>query len=287
MTTGDERVLRVASPQGGPAPVVFDSPHSGDIFPSDFGAAIPEQVLRGGWDAYVDELFGDAPRHGAVLIAAAFPRTYIDPNRALDDLDPGMVEGGWPTPVAPSPKTRLGKGLIWRTVGADTAIYDRRLSREEVRHRIERYWQPYNREVRSAIDAVHERWGAVWHVNCHSMPSVWGRSSPGGGEPVRSDFILGDRDGTTCAPEFTAFVRDTLSGFGYNVAVNDRFKGVEIIRSNGRPNENRHSLQIEITRSRYMDEATFAKTADFERLRTDLGRLTAAVCEFAREQIAI
>ena len=116
------------------------------------------------------------------------------------------------------------------------------------------------------------------------MPSVWGAGVSGAGEPVRSDFILGDRDGTTCAPEFTAFVRETLTGMGYVVAVNDRFKGVEIIRAAGRPAENRHSLQIEITRRCYMDESTFERNGTFGRLKADLDRLVAAVCGFARER---
>jgi N-formylglutamate amidohydrolase len=116
------------------------------------------------------------------------------------------------------------------------------------------------------------------------MPSVWPAGGPGAGERVASDFILGDRDGTTCAPSFTAFVRETLAGLGYEVAVNDRFKGVEIVRANGRPAENRHSLQIEITRSLYMDEKTLEKTPGYAALKADLDRLVAAVCDFAREQ---
>ena len=29
---------------------------------------------------------------------------------------------------------------------------------------------------------------------------------------MRADFVLGDRDGTTCEPAFTQFVRETLVG---------------------------------------------------------------------------
>ena len=71
---------------------------------------------------------------------------------------------------------------------------------------------------------------------------------------ARADFVLGDRDGTTCAPEFTRLVADTLRDLGYAVAINDPYKGVEIVRRHGRPAENRHSLQIEINRTLYMDE---------------------------------
>lgn len=41
--------------------------------------------------------------------------------------------------------------------------------------------------------------------------------------------VLGDRDGTTCAPEFIHLIGDTLRGFGYSVACNEPYKGVELI----------------------------------------------------------
>lgn len=41
--------------------------------------------------------------------------------------------------------------------------------------------------------------------------------------------MLGDRDGTTCAPEFIHLIGDTLRGFGYSVACTEPYKGVELI----------------------------------------------------------
>ena len=269
---------------GDPVPLVFDSPHSGDIYPADFGSMLPREMLRLGWDAHVDELFESAPDSGATLIVARFPRTYIDANRSLADIDLGMLDGPWPDRAIPGAKTRTGKGLVWRTVGIDIPIYDRRLSPAEVRNRIETCWRPYHRAVTTALDAAHARFGGVWHVNCHSMPSRWSRRLPEGADPVRSDFILGDRDGATCEPSFTAFVRETLAGMGYTVAVNDRLKGVEIVRRNGRPAENRHSLQIEINRARYMDETSFERNEGFDALKRDIGRLVAAISDHVRQR---
>lgn len=277
--------VTVIQPAGDPAPAVFDSPHSGDEFPDDFGTVLSPSTLRSGWDAYIDELFGAAPANGATLIAAQFPRTYIDPNRALEDLDAAMIAGDWPEALEAGPKTVLGHGLIWRKAGGKP-IYDRKLTVDEIRNRIDRYWRPYNAAVRQAVDTVHAKWGGVWHVNCHSMGSVWGAGNPGAGEKVASDFLLGDRDGTTCAGEFTEFVRAMLTDMGYKVAVNDRFKGVQIVQTNGRPADNRHSLQIEIVRTRYMDEKTWQRTSDFATIKADLDKLVAAVCDFARERTA-
>src|SRR3546814_9453750 len=77
--------------------------------------------------------------------------------------------------------------------------------------------------------------GKVWQVNCHSMPSISGPHSPEGSGIERADFVLGDRDGTTCSAEFVDLVRKTLEGFGYGVRVNDPYKGVEIVRAYSDP----------------------------------------------------
>ena len=74
-------------PEGVRTPVVLDSPHSGTVYPEDFRPAVPMSALRRAEDAFVDELYACGPRHGATLIAARFPRSYVDPNRSLLDVD--------------------------------------------------------------------------------------------------------------------------------------------------------------------------------------------------------
>jgi len=99
---------------------------------------------------------------------------------------------------------------------------------------------------------------------------------------TRADFVLGDRDGTTCDPAFTRLVADTARSFGYSVAINDPYKGVEIVRKHGRPAENRHSLQIELKRTLYMDERTLEINAGYARLQRDLTRLAEILAAFVR-----
>src|SRR5262249_26300033 len=102
---------------------------------------------------------------------------------------------------------------------------------------------------------------------------------------ARADFVLGDRDGTTCGAEFTRVVAATLRGLGYDVAINDPYKGVEIVRRHGRPAENRHSLQIEVNRRLYMDETTLAPNAGYPQLERGLDALVAALAAFVRERL--
>lgn len=275
--------FRVLPPEGEPAPAVFDSPHSGARYPEDFRSIAPLAVLRCAEDAFVDELFGSAPRHGAPLIAAQFPRIYIDPNRDLVDLDPAMLDGPWPEPLVPSRKTELGVGLIWRIMPPEAPLYDRLLGVAEVRGRIERCWKPYHRAVSGAIDETHRRFGKVWHVNCHSMPAR-GNAASEDGPVARAEFVLGDRDGTTCEAAFTAFVAGELRGMGYKVKINQPYKGVELVRRYSDPAVGRHSLQIEVNRRLYMDEKSREKNGGFAALQADLDRLVAAICRYARER---
>jgi len=263
-------------------PVVFDSPHSGAEYPTDFETIAPQARLRRAEDMFVDELFDAAPQRGAVLLAARFPRSYIDPNRSEYDIDRRLIDGVWRGPVSVTEKSRLGHGLIWRLCPPDLAIYDRKLTVDEIRGRIEGYYRPYHRALCEAIDHVRSRFGVVYHVNCHSMPTV---SSPmvvdARDVRRRADFVLGDREGTTCAGEFRDIVRDTLEAMGYAVALNDPYKGVELISAYSRPGDGRHSLQIEINRSLYMDEDRFERSPGFGKLRADIGTLIAAICDYA------
>ncbi len=269
-------VLWRRDPQADELPLVFDSPHSGSQYPDDFAFACPLLNLRRAEDCYVDELFAAVPEHGATLIAAAFPRSYLDVNRAIDDLDPALVHGKLPPHLTPRPTTRVG--LVRRYARPGMPIYDRKLDAAEIAARVERYHAPYHRALDEACDRLHGRFGAVWHVNCHSMPSRGSRRDGRKGE--HGDFVLGDRDGTTCGPEFTEFVAGTLRRLGYDVRVNEGYKGVEIVRRQGRPHHNRHSLQIEIDRSLYMDQRTLEKLPEFDRVQADLSRLAAALGEF-------
>jgi N-formylglutamate amidohydrolase len=270
-------VLVVHGPAAAEVPLVLDSPHSGSAMPADFGSVRTEAELREGEDSFIDELYQPATARGVPLLAALFPRTYVDVNRHVDDIDPELLSEPWPQPLVPSAKARIGKALVWRTMDGDRPIYDRRLSVAEMQRRIAHYHRPYHATLRGLIDGAHARFGAVWHINCHSMGPTTSVSIEGVDGKPRADIVLGDRDGTTCAPDFTAFVRDTLAGHGYRVQVNDPFKGVELVRAQGHPARGRHSLQLEVNKRLYMDEATLQKHEGFDRLQADLMALLDAI----------
>jgi N-formylglutamate amidohydrolase len=277
-------VLERFEPEGRIVPVVFDSPHSGRIYPRDFGHRIDRIYLRQTEDAFVDELFADAPGMGATLLCALFPRSYVDLNRSSDDIDPSMIQGEWPNCANPSEKAKLGIGLIpSREPGG--VVYDRLLSVEEVCRRIEIYYWPYHRELEQALDRAQQLSGAFWHINCHSMPAVSTSVSPEGPGVRRPDFCLGTRDGTTCDSDFVGLVASCLTDMDYSVTIDDPYKGVELVRRYSDPLHGRNSLQIEINRGLYMDEVSITRTAGFARLKTDITRLVEEVCDYAHARM--
>ncbi len=284
LTPPEGPVLRRWAPAGEALPVVFDSPHSGQLFPADFRPAQPESMIRLAADTFVDELFAGAPEHGATLIAAEFSRVYIDPNRDESDVDLKLVEDGWTGPHEPSHKQRFGKALIWRNLGMDMPMYDRPLTAAEVRHRIEHYWRPYHDAVAEALDSAHAASGAVWHLNCHSMASYAGSSHPDAGKR-RPDMTVSDREGASAGAEFVACVVESLGAMGYEVKLNDPYKGMALIERYSDPAANRHSLQIEVRRGLYLDERDRRKSDGFEALKADLDRLCAQVADFARARL--
>ena len=269
-------------------PLVLDSPHSGFVMPDDFGSVRTAAELRDGEDCFIDELYLPATAKGVPLLAAQFPRTYLDVNRHAGDIDLDLLDEPWPdepVPYTPSGKARIGKALLWRTLDDGRPLYDRKLSVAEVQQRIDRCHRPYHAQLKGLLDAAHARFGVVWHINCHSMNAVSGQMAEGGAGIPRADFVLGDRDGTTCAPAFTAFVRDELMRLGYSVKVNDPFKGVELVRAFAAPADGRHSLQLEINKRLYMDSATLNRHKGFARLQTHLMQLIDAIQRFSNDRI--
>ncbi len=262
-------------------PLVFDSPHSGQHYPPDFAYACAFAHLRKAEDTDVDDLYSFAPALGGTLVAAEFPRSYIDPNRRVEDIDTSMINGDWPGPVDHSPKTKSGIGLIWRVLDDNSPIYARTLSVAEVSQRIERCHGSYWAALTHAIESARVAHGRVVHVNCHSMPAVAGTISwVKTGTPF-ADIVLGDRDGTTCAAEMTGLLASAFRAEGLSVAINDPYKGVELVKRFGRPRDNRHSIQIEINRKLYMNESTRERNANYPVLKSSLERVMRKLAAFA------
>jgi N-formylglutamate amidohydrolase len=268
--------FQVAKPAELAAPLVFNSPHSGRVYPSAFLASskLDALTLRRSEDAYVEELFGFVSALGSPLLYAHFPRAYLDVNREPYELDPALIRDGLPH-YANTQSVRVvgGLGTIARIVSESDEIYREPLSLVAALERINRLYTPYHDTLKALLAEARQAFGLAVLVDCHSMPS--NPISDQGG--ARSDFVLGDRYGTSCSAELTRAAAQALKAQGYVVALNKPYAGGYITEHYGRPHAGMHALQVEINRALYMHETTFDKSSGFGRIKRDLEGMVRAL----------
>ena len=249
--------------------VVFNSPHSGALYPTSFleSSRLDPRALRRSEDAFVDELFACAPEHGAALMRAHFPRAYLDVNREPYELDPRMFEGRLP-PYANTRSLRVagGLGTIARIVGEQQEIYGTRIPVDEALERIECIYKPYHHALRRLVTRAQRIHGSALLVDCHSMPSM-GLTRD---DRARADVVLGDRYGTSCSPAIMDFVEQAFRDLGLETVRNRPYAGGYITEHYGSPANDVHALQIEINRALYMDERSHEKHRGFGALAEKL-----------------
>jgi N-formylglutamate amidohydrolase len=250
-------------------PVVFNSPHSGRVYPPAFlsSARLDLTTLRRSEDSFVDDLLAGIVERGHPLMRAHFPRCYVDVNREPYELDPRMFDGRLPS-FANTRSMRVagGLGTVARVVGEAQEIYGARLPVGEALRRIEGLYKPYHRALRRLMTRVHRSFGAAVLVDCHSMPSTGGAKD----DRPRADIVLGDRYGTSCVGIVSDTMEITLRELGYAVNRNKPYAGGFITEHYGNPAAGLHSVQLEVNRALYMDERRFEHGSGFAQLAADL-----------------
>jgi N-formylglutamate amidohydrolase len=276
--------FEILEPQDWRSPIVFNSPHSGSVYPRAFlaYAQLDLATLRRSEDSFVDELFAGVVGCGFPLMRAHFPRCYVDVNREPYELDPRMFDGRLPS-FANTRSMRVagGLGTVARVVGDAHEIYDQRIPVDDALQRIEGLYKPYHRALRRLITALHRDFGAAVLIDCHSMPSVAGSKD----DRPRSDFVLGDRYGTSCVPVIAETIDATLAGFGYTVSRNKPYAGGFITEHYGNPSVGVHAIQLEVNRALYMDERRYERSESFAKLAGHLVSLADRVADIPLEEM--
>ena len=263
--------VTVRGPGEPKVPFIFASPHSGRVYPSSFAQSsrLDAISLRRSEDAFVDELFDSVTELGAPLIAARFPRAFVDANRAPGELDPLMFDAPV-SPVGPrSPRVAAGLGVIPRVVRDGLEIYGTRLPAKEAAFRLEHFYRPYHAALARLVANARAEFGVAVVIDCHSMPP-----------PAKAhDIVLGDCYGEAAAPELISETQRILSGLGFSVARNTPYAGGYTTSLYGRPREGLHAIQIEVSRALYLDESRMEKSSGFascrDKLRQFAGKLLA------------
>lgn len=252
------------------SPVIFDNPHSG----------YSESWL---WDAFIDRLLADAPQAGVVVLETEVPRTVIDTNRDIDEIDPSVFQEPWPYPHKLTVNVRNGMGLIpyliKRRDGTLIQAFNEhsQLTVTEVKRRIDEYYKPYYGALINLLNQSQHHHGIAVHFNFHSTPRQ--------GAPHQQDIILGNLKGKSCAPLLLGFVTDFFKKEGLTTGLNKPYPGGALIRRTHNPDQGRHSLQIELARDLYMDQSTLTYApGKGDHLKDTLTRFAAETRRFSLDQ---
>jgi N-formylglutamate amidohydrolase len=276
--------FEVLEPEEWRGPIMFNSPHSGKIYPRAFLSAsrLDLATLRRSEDSFVDELAFGVVARGYALMRAHFPRCYVDVNREPYELDPRMFEGRLPS-FANTRSMRVagGLGTLARVVGDAQEIYGHRIPVEDAIRRIEGLYKPYHRALRRVFTRVHRDFGVSVLIDCHSMPSTAGSRD----ERPRSDVVLGDRYGTSCVAAIAEAAESALRGQGYSVSRNKPYAGGFITEHYGNPAAGLHAIQLELNRALYMDERRFERSPAFGRVAADIERLAEVLAAIPLQEL--
>jgi len=265
-------------------PVVFNSPHSGRIYPRAFltAAKLDLSTLRRSEDSFVDELIAGVVPRGHPLMQVYFPRCYVDVNREPYELDPRMFEGRLLS-FANTRSMRVagGLGTVARVVGDAQEIYNQRIPIDDALRRIEGLYKPYHRALRRLLTRVHRDFGTAVLVDFHSMPSNIGAKD----DRPRADIVIGDRYGTSCVPIVSEVADEVFRELGYAVSRNKPYAGGFITEHYGNPAAGLHSIQIEVNRALYMDERRYQRIESFDRLAADVMTLADRLAMIPLEEL--
>ncbi|WP_166039058.1 N-formylglutamate amidohydrolase [Sphingosinicella sp. YJ22] len=248
-------------------PVILSVPHAGRDYPPALidAARVPVSVLEALEDRLVDRLIWRAVAAGATAFVATLPRAAIDLNRDEREIDPAMVA---PPPPAhallPTARTRGGLGLVPARLAGAGALWRGRISREELKRRVETVHRPFHGALASALAAAKQQFGAAILLDCHSMPP-----RPQGEAKV----IFGDRHGRTISPTLLEAALGATRALGFAAACNEPYAGGHVIERHGKPAAQVHALQLEVDRSAYLDPGLRDPGPGFD----SVARLIAAV----------
>ncbi|NVK17515.1 MAG: N-formylglutamate amidohydrolase [Methylocystaceae bacterium] len=279
--------LTILRPKTQKSPVIYASPHSGNHYPKDFvkNALLDPITLRRSEDAFVHEVYESCIDYGSPMLRANFPRAYVDANREPYELDPAMFQDRLPPYVnTDSQRALAGLGTIAKVVTNGAHIYKEKLQFSAVRDRIETLYHPYHAALRQLIEETRGQFGACLLIDCHSMPSIGGPIEPDE-DNNRTDIILGDRFGTSCAEWITDFAQEILQDQGFVVRRNQPYAGGYTTYHYGMPDQRVHTLQIELNRVLYMDEETITRLPELETIKKKFSVLIEKLSTIPADQL--
>lgn len=213
-------------------------------------------------DRYVDRLYeATAQNLGFAVVKTEWHRYAADLNRTPDDIDQGSVIG------AAHKAGAFSRGFHWVITTKNEKLMPGPIAKEAHQQLVQLVYDPFHRQVReavsqlinaSSINAVQsgspKKQKKVYHLDVHSMPSLGTDQHRDPGER-RVDIVISDCQGTSASAAFRDLVIAAYVTAGFKVGYNWPYLGGRVTELYGSPKNNHHTLQVELNRSLYMDEA--------------------------------
>jgi N-formylglutamate amidohydrolase len=233
------QLFQVNKPQSATVPIVINFPHSGTYIPEDikpnYNPVAIEFIDDTDW--FLPELYAFAKELGITTMQATHSRWVIDLNRNPESK-PLYNDGRHITGLC-STTNFLGEAIYKQGMEPDQTEIDRRKKL---------YFEPYYEQLQMVLDELKAEHGKVLLYDSHSIRSVV--------KTIRDerfpDIILGTADGKSANENLINASLETLKTSPYQINYNDPFKGGNITRTFGRPEENQHAIQLERCKDLYM-----------------------------------
>jgi len=231
-------------------PFFISIPHSGEQVPNEVTwlQGLSEPTLMRDVDRYVDILYKPVIQNQNISsIVSPWHRYVVDLNRTDDQYDSRAVIG------APKPQGTEPRGLHWCITTENETLIKEPMT--QVLHEIlvGRYYQPFHESVHELRSQIYQAHGKVFHLDLHSMPSLGTALHPDPGES-RAEVVVSDFSGKSANSEYKDLVMQAYQKAGFQVAYNWPYVGGGITRMYGDPDNQFHTVQVELNRALYMDE---------------------------------
>lgn len=276
------KFIQALGPSG--KPLLVTLPHSGEAIPPEAGwlANLPEILLMCDVDRYVDEIYSPALKALRVAwVKTEWHRYACDLNRLASDVDAQSVIGSM------NAAGTFPRGLHWSMTTQGEPLMPGPIAIDVHQAIVDRCLTPFHSSVKDVAEKVRpsslrSKKTPLYHLDLHSMPSFGTKEHRDPGE-WRADLVISNQDGKSSSAEFFDMICAAGRSHGFSVRENWPYKGGRITEAYGRPDEGWETVQIELNRKLYMNEASKQKEPlRFQETQLRVGRLLTHIHEQLR-----
>ena len=249
----DELALLAPQKIGGEclnSPVILSVPHGGRFYPSQMIGNAELHAMRTLEDVGSDIIVMPLVSSEQCAIIAKCSRAIIDVNRPKSALDPKLIKNvnNKAVTIANDRWQRYihsGYGVIPRLSASRRPLYNVPPTYESVQQRIDLWHQPYHSLISQTLDEAQHIFQKSFLLDIHSMPQS---------SPDLADIVIGDMNGHSASQDCSDLIKKELKKFDLTYSMNKPYAGGFITEYHGKPNLNKHAIQIEINRDLYLQE---------------------------------